>query len=57
MPWAMVLIASVIGLPPSSSRSQIVFCYLVALMVAKRGNYSLMRIGIPRWPVCPRCTA
>ncbi|AXE84751.1 gluconate:H+ symporter [Streptomyces sp. Go-475] len=46
MPWAMVLIASVIGLPLFFEVG-IVLLIPVALMVAKRGNYSLMRIGIP----------
>lgn len=46
MPWAMVLIASVIGLPLFFEVG-IVLLIPVVLMVAKRGNYSLMRIGIP----------
>ncbi|MEW2275700.1 GntT/GntP/DsdX family permease [Streptomyces griseofuscus] len=46
MPWAMVLIASVIGLPIFFEVG-IVLLIPVVLMVAKRGNYSLMRIGIP----------
>ena len=46
MPWAMVLIASVIGLPLFFEVG-IVLLVPVVLMVAKRGNYSLMRIGIP----------
>jgi gluconate:H+ symporter, GntP family len=46
MPWAMVLIASVIGLPLVFEVG-IVLLIPVVLMVAKRGNYSLMRIGIP----------
>src|SRR4051812_1850794 len=44
MPWAMVLIASVIGLPLFFEVG-IVLLIPVVLMVAKRGNYSLMRIG------------
>ncbi|MFJ9864864.1 GntP family permease [Streptomyces sp. NPDC101165] len=46
MPWAMVLIASVVGLPLFFEVG-IVLLIPVVLMVAKRGNYSLMRIGIP----------
>ncbi|MFI8899902.1 gluconate:H+ symporter [Streptomyces virginiae] len=46
MPWAMVLIASVIGLPLFFEVG-IVLLIPVVLLVAERGNYSLMRIGIP----------
>lgn len=46
MPWAMVLIASIIGLPLFFEVG-IVLLIPVVLLVAKRGNYSLMRIGIP----------
>ncbi|MEV7677016.1 gluconate:H+ symporter [Streptomyces sp. NPDC088341] len=46
MPWAMVLIASVIGLPLFFEVG-IVLLIPVVLLVAKRGNHSLMRIGIP----------
>ncbi|WP_336321684.1 gluconate:H+ symporter [Streptomyces lavendofoliae] len=46
MPWAMVLIASVIGLPLFFEVG-IVLLIPVVLMVAKRGGYSLMRIGVP----------
>ncbi|MFF5424906.1 MULTISPECIES: GntP family permease [unclassified Streptomyces] len=46
MPWAMVLIASVIGLPLFFEVG-IVLLIPVVLLVAQRGNYSLMRIGIP----------
>ncbi|MEV5612941.1 gluconate:H+ symporter [Streptomyces sp. NPDC052225] len=46
MPWVMVLIAAVIGLPLFFEVG-IVLLIPVVLMVAKRGNYSLMRIGIP----------
>ncbi|ANP54092.1 GntP family gluconate:H+ symporter [Streptomyces griseochromogenes] len=46
MPWAMVLIASVIGLPLFFEVG-IVLLIPVVLMVAKRGNYPVMRIGIP----------
>ncbi|MFI6474562.1 gluconate:H+ symporter [Streptomyces sp. NPDC050516] len=46
MPWAMVAIASVIGLPLFFEVG-IVLLIPVVLLVAKRGNYSLMRIGIP----------
>ncbi|GLJ88600.1 putative gluconate permease [Streptomyces poonensis] len=46
MPWAMVLIASVIGLPLFFEVG-VVLLIPVVMMVAKRGNYSLMRIGIP----------
>ncbi|MCC0094209.1 GntP family permease [Streptomyces flavotricini] len=46
MAWAMVLIASVIGLPLFFEVG-IVLLIPVVLLVAKRGNYSLMRIGIP----------
>jgi len=46
MPWAMVLIASVIGLPLFFEVG-VVLLIPVVLMVARRGNYSLMRIGLP----------
>ncbi|MEU9303749.1 gluconate:H+ symporter [Streptomyces sp. NPDC048269] len=46
MPWAMVLIASVIGLPLFFEVG-IVLLIPVVLLVAERGHYSLMRIGIP----------
>ena len=46
MPWAMVLIASVIGLPLFFEIG-LVLLVPVVLMVAKRGNLSLVRIGIP----------
>ncbi|MFJ5103956.1 gluconate:H+ symporter [Streptomyces sp. NPDC088554] len=46
MPWAMVLIASVIGLPLFFEVG-IVLLIPVVLLVAKRGDYPLMRIGIP----------
>lgn len=46
MPWAMVLIASVVGLPLFFEVG-IVLLIPVVLMVAKRGNHNLMRIGIP----------
>ncbi|MEV6778683.1 GntT/GntP/DsdX family permease [Streptomyces syringium] len=46
MPWAIVLIASVIGLPLFFEVG-IVLLIPVVLLVAQRGNYSLMRIGIP----------
>ncbi|GHH75151.1 gluconate:H+ symporter, GntP family protein [Streptomyces sulfonofaciens] len=46
MPWAMVLIASVVGLPLFFEIG-IVLLIPVVLLVARRGNYSLMRIGVP----------
>jgi GntP family gluconate:H+ symporter len=46
MPWAMVLIAGIVGLPLFFEIG-IVLLIPVVLLVAKRGNYSLMRIGIP----------
>ncbi|MEU1816739.1 gluconate:H+ symporter [Streptomyces roseifaciens] len=46
MPWAIVLIAGVIGLPLFFEVG-IVLLIPVVLLVAKRGNHSLMRIGIP----------
>ncbi|MBL1095509.1 GntP family permease [Streptomyces coffeae] len=46
MPWAMALIAALIGLPLFFEVG-IVLLIPVVLMVAKRGNYSLIRIGIP----------
>ncbi|MEC4015931.1 GntT/GntP/DsdX family permease [Streptomyces sp. H27-D2] len=46
MPWAMVLIAGIIGLPLFFEVG-IVLMIPVVLLVAKRGNYSLMRVGIP----------
>ncbi|MET7638096.1 gluconate:H+ symporter [Streptomyces sp. NPDC005438] len=46
MPWAMALIAGVIGLPLFFEVG-IVLLIPVVLLVARRGNFSLMRIGIP----------
>ncbi|MEU1902559.1 GntT/GntP/DsdX family permease [Streptomyces hygroscopicus] len=46
MPWAMVLIAGIIGLPLFFEVGMVLMIPVV-LLVAKRGNYSLMRIGIP----------
>ncbi|WP_328539633.1 GntT/GntP/DsdX family permease [Streptomyces sp. NBC_00344] len=46
MPWAMVLIAAIVGLPLFFEIG-IVLLIPVVLLVAKRGNFSLMRIGIP----------
>ncbi len=46
MPWAMALIAGIIGLPLFFEVG-IVLLIPVVLLVAKRGNFSLMRIGIP----------
>ncbi|MFG2719301.1 gluconate:H+ symporter [Streptomyces sp. NPDC048416] len=46
MPWAMVAISAIIGLPLFFEVG-IVLLIPVVLLVAKRGNYSLMRIGIP----------
>ncbi|MET9291253.1 gluconate:H+ symporter [Streptomyces sp. NPDC003077] len=46
MPWAMVLIACVVGLPIFFEVG-IVLLIPVVLLVAKRGGFSLMRIGIP----------
>ncbi|MEV7547251.1 gluconate:H+ symporter [Streptomyces sp. NPDC089915] len=46
VPWAMVLIASVIGLPLFFEVG-IVLLIPVVLLVARRGGWSLMRIGIP----------
>ncbi|MDT0308273.1 gluconate:H+ symporter [Streptomyces sp. DSM 44917] len=46
MPWAMVLIAGIIGLPLFFEVG-IVLLIPVVLMVARRGGYSLTRIGIP----------
>ncbi|MFT2017969.1 GntP family permease [Streptomyces sp. 796.1] len=46
MPWAMVLIAGIIGLPLFFEVG-IVLLIPVVLLVAKRGNHALMRIGIP----------
>ncbi|MEU5052393.1 gluconate:H+ symporter [Streptomyces sp. NPDC021096] len=46
MPWAIVLIAGVIGLPLFFEVG-IVLLIPVVLLVAKRGHHSLMRIGIP----------
>ena len=46
MPWAMALIAGIIGLPLFFEVG-IVLMIPVVLLVARRGNYSLMRIGIP----------
>ncbi|MGK5632920.1 GntP family permease, partial [Streptomyces sp. URMC 123] len=46
MPWAMALIAGVIGLPLFFEVG-IVLLIPVVLLVAKRGDHALMRIGIP----------
>ncbi|MFC7218890.1 gluconate:H+ symporter [Streptomyces polyrhachis] len=46
MPWAMALIAGIIGLPLFFEVG-IVLLIPVVLLVARRGNFSLMRIGIP----------
>ena len=46
MPWAMVLIAGIVGLPLFFEVG-IVLLIPVVLLVAKRGQYSLMRVGIP----------
>ncbi|GAU65053.1 putative gluconate permease [Streptomyces sp. NBRC 110611] len=46
MPWAMVLIAGVVGLPIFFEVG-IVLLIPVVLLVVKRGGFSLMRIGIP----------
>ncbi len=46
MPWAIVLIAGVIGLPLFFEVG-IVLLIPVVLLVARRGGHSLMRIGIP----------
>ncbi|MFH8347983.1 gluconate:H+ symporter [Streptomyces sp. NPDC018045] len=46
MPWAMVLIAGIVGLPIFFEVG-IVLLIPVVLLVAKRGNFSLMRIGVP----------
>ncbi|MFG2290103.1 gluconate:H+ symporter [Streptomyces sp. NPDC048595] len=46
MPWAMVLIAGIVGLPIFFEVG-IVLLIPVVLLVARRGNFSLMRIGIP----------
>lgn len=46
MPWAMALIAGIIGLPLFFEVGMVLLIPVV-LLVAKRGKYSLMRIGIP----------
>ena len=46
LPWAMALIAGLIGLPLFFEVG-IVLLIPVVLLVAKRGNHSLVRIGIP----------
>ncbi|MCQ4083299.1 GntP family permease [Streptomyces sp. RB6PN25] len=46
LPWAMALVAVVVGLPLFFEIG-IVMLIPVVLLVAKRGNYSLMRVGIP----------
>ncbi|GAB2598807.1 gluconate:H+ symporter [Streptomyces capparidis] len=46
MPWAMALIAALVGLPLFFEVG-IVLLIPVVLLVAKRGGHSLMRIGIP----------
>ncbi|TKA09070.1 GntP family permease [Actinacidiphila oryziradicis] len=46
LPWAMALIAGLIGLPLFFEVG-IVLLIPVVLLVARRGNYSLMRVGIP----------
>lgn len=46
MPWAMALIAGIVGLPMFFEVG-LVLLIPVVLLVAKRGGYSLMRIGVP----------
>lgn len=46
MPWAMALIAGIIGLPLFFEVG-LVLMIPVLLLVARRGNFSLIRIGIP----------
>ncbi len=46
LPWAMALIAVLIGLPLFFEVG-VVLLIPVILLVARRGNYSLMRIGLP----------
>ncbi|WP_225845793.1 GntP family permease [Streptomyces sp. HPF1205] len=46
LPWAMALIAGLVGLPLFFEVG-IVLLIPVVLLVAKRGNHSLIRIGIP----------
>lgn len=46
LPWAMALIAGVIGLPLFFEVG-VVLLIPVVLLVARRGGHSLMRIGIP----------
>ena len=46
MPWAMALIAGVIGLPLFFEVG-VVLLIPVVLLVARRGGHSLMRVGIP----------
>jgi gluconate:H+ symporter, GntP family len=46
LPWAMALIAVLIGLPLFFEVG-VVLLVPVILLVARRGNYSLMRIGLP----------
>ncbi|MBM9506127.1 GntP family permease [Actinacidiphila acididurans] len=46
LPWAMALIAGLIGLPLFFEVG-IVLLIPVVLLVARRGNHSLIRIGIP----------
>nr|WP_180218402.1 gluconate:H+ symporter [Streptomyces albus] len=46
MPWAMALIAGIVGLPMFFEVG-LVLLIPVVLLVAKRGNYSVMRVGIP----------
>ncbi|UNO40262.1 gluconate:H+ symporter [Streptomyces sp. MST-110588] len=46
LPWAMVLIAGVVGLPIFFEVG-IVLLIPVVLLVARRGGFSLMRIGVP----------
>ncbi len=46
LPWAMTLIAALVGLPLFFEVG-IVLLIPVVLMVARRGNQSLMRVGVP----------
>ncbi|MET9861012.1 gluconate:H+ symporter [Streptomyces smyrnaeus] len=46
IPWAMALIAGIVGLPMFFEVG-LVLLIPVVLLVAKRGNYSVMRVGIP----------
>lgn len=56
LPWAMALIAAILGLPRFFEVG-VVLLVPVVILVARRTDVPLMRVGIPRWPAYPSSTA